>query len=183
MPVIDIRITVKSMMTVTQSICPGCGLHMPVSETAAYQGYYNTTPECWSVYAEALGQEYSNVMLFGRVHQLTVDSYAVQHAGGAHPDKSITIHLAGLHLVLARGISPPSVPRHLQRLANGVQVWPHFPPPTGLGALTIFDVALADSAEAHINRVRAWASQVWQAWSPYHAEVADLVSRHLSTLR
>ncbi|HYC61445.1 MAG TPA: hypothetical protein VEK79_17955 [Thermoanaerobaculia bacterium] len=26
--------------------------------------------------------------IFGRVHRLTVDTYAVQQAGGIHPDKS-----------------------------------------------------------------------------------------------
>lgn len=168
------------MMAATESICLGCGLRMPVSKNAEYRGYYNTTPECWSVYAEALGQEYSNAIVFGQVHQLTVDTYAVQHAGGSHPDKSIMVHLVGLYLVLEKGITPPTVPRKLQRLANLVQHWPHFSPPADLGPLTVFDVVLAASNEAHVNTVRAWARQVWRAWSPHHAEVADLVSRHLT---
>ena len=83
------------MTALRESTCPGCGLRMPVSEGAAYDGYYNTSPECWSVYTEVLGAEYSNPVLFGQVHQLTVDTYAVQHPGGLHPDKSIAIHLAG----------------------------------------------------------------------------------------
>jgi len=68
---------------------------MPASARAAYQGYYNTSPECWDVYTEVLGSEFSNPVLFGQVHQLSVDTYAVQHAGGAHPDKSIAIHVCG----------------------------------------------------------------------------------------
>lgn len=168
-------------MTAPQkSTCPGCGLHMPISDRAAYQGYYNTSPECWDVYTEVLGSEFSNAALFGQVHQLTVDTYAVQHAGGGHPDKSIAIHLSGLHLVLERGMAPPSVPRLLQSLAAAVQAWPHFPPPAGRGALTDLDVALSDSVEAHIKTVREWAGKVWEAWSPYHVEVAGLVSGHLS---
>jgi hypothetical protein len=153
---------------------------MPVSERAAYQGYYHTSPECWEVYTEVLGAEYSNPALFGQVHQLTVDTYAVQHAGGRHPDKSIAIHLCGLYLALERGVAPTRVPRLLQRLAASVQVWPYFPPPADRGALTVLDVALCESAEAHIDTVREWAGTVWGAWSPYHAEVAALVSGHLS---
>lgn len=57
--------------------CPGCGLTMPGSDTAAYEGDYNTSPECWSVYAEVLAEEYSNSVLYSQVHQLTVDTYAV----------------------------------------------------------------------------------------------------------
>ena len=52
--------------------------------------------------------------VFGQVHQLTVDAYAVQHAGGAHPDKSVGVHLCGLHLVLVQENAPPSVPPLLQ---------------------------------------------------------------------
>ncbi len=76
-------------MTPQQEVaCPGCGLRMPASENASYAGYFNTSAECWSVFTEVLGAEYSNPFIFGKVHQLTVDTYAIQHAGGAHPDKS-----------------------------------------------------------------------------------------------
>ncbi len=162
------------------STCPGCGLRMPVSDAAAYDGYYNTSPECWSVYAEVLGSEYSDAVRFGQVHQLTVDTYAVQHAGGPHPDKSVAIHLSGLYLVLEQGLRPTSVPKLLQRLAEAVETWPHFPPPGDSGPLTVFDVALSDSTAQHIETVRAWAGSVWEAWSPYHADVAAFVADHLA---
>jgi hypothetical protein len=168
------------MKALKETTCPGCGLRMPASERATYQGYYNTSPECWEVYTEVLGSEYSDPTLFGQVHQLSVDTYAVQHAGGAHPDKSIAIHLCGLHLVLERGVAPTNVPRLLQRLAAVVQAWPHFPPPADRGRLMALDVALSDSVEAHIETVREWAGVVWGAWSPHHGDVAGLVSGHLS---
>lgn len=152
---------------------------MPARESAVYEGYYNTSPECWLVYTEVVGSEFSHVVLFGQAHQLTVDTYAVQHAGGPHPDKSIGIHLCGLHLVLERGLAPTAVPPLLQRLAAGIDRWPHFPPPSNTGSLTVFDVAIADSPKAHIERVREWAASVWGAWSAHHAAVAALVSHHL----
>src|SRR5690242_9965062 len=87
----------KQTMTVLQeTICPGCGLRMPARKTTTTSlGYYNVSDECWDLYTEVLGTEYSNAFLFGQVHQLTVDSYAVQHAGGPHPDKSVGVHLSG----------------------------------------------------------------------------------------
>ena len=153
---------------------------MPVSDTASYEGNYNTSPECWSVYTEVLGSEFSNAFLFGQVHQLTVDAYAVQHAGGKHPDKSAAIHLAGLHLMLDRGVRPPNVPKLHQRLAAAVKIWPRFPPPADTGSVTAFGVAFSSSVEEHIKTVRERAALVWKAWSPYHGEVARLVERNLS---
>jgi hypothetical protein len=154
-------------------VCPGCGLTMPRRDTARNDGYYNASPECWSVYTEVLAAEYSNAVLFGQVHQLTVDTYAVQHAGGPHPDKSVFIHLSGLHLVLERGLRPTTVPPLLQQLATRMQSWPHYQPPADVGPLTVCDIALA---EDHGTLVRQWALQVWRAWSAHHPEIARIVS-------
>ncbi|HEU5180795.1 MAG TPA: DUF5946 family protein [Candidatus Polarisedimenticolia bacterium] len=158
--------------------CPGCGLEMPGSQ-AVYDQYYNASPECWSVYTEVLGAEFQNAPLFGQVHMMTVDTYAVQHAGGPHPDKSVFIHLAGLYLTQERGIAPTKVPPQLQRLATEMKVWPHFTPPELIGPLTVFDVATAGSPVAHARIVRDWAAQVWRAWSDHHAAIAALVSQYV----
>lgn len=169
------------MTTATrQTTCPGCGLGMPASDAAAYDGYFNTSPECWSLFTEVIGAEFGNAVLYGAAHQLSVDAYAVQHAGGAHPDKSIDIHLCGLHLVLERGLKPPAVPPLLQRLAEAVPEWPHFPPPADRGPLTVCDVALCGSGREHIDMVERWAAAVWSSWSPHHAAVARLVADHLT---
>jgi len=168
------------MKSYQESTCPGCGLRMPVSENAFYDGYFNTSPECWTVFAEVVGAEFSSPPLYGRAHQLTVDTYAVQHAGGSHPDKSVAVHLFGLYLALERGFSLISIPGLLQRLAGIVQFWPHFPPPGRLEGLTVLNVALSGSWEDHIETVQKWAALVWESWSPYHPEIASLVTHHLS---
>jgi hypothetical protein len=155
------------------AICPGCGLAMPARPSLTAHGYYNASPECWSVYSEVLGAEYGNAVIFGQTHQLTVDAYAVQHAGGAHPDKSVDIHLAGLHLVLDRGVAPTSVPPILQQLAS-LTHFPHYDLPPSRASMTVFDVAMAADAAAHIDLSRRWATEVWQTWSHVHAEVRQL---------
>lgn len=154
---------------------------MPPSEMAVYDGYYNTSPECWSVYSEVLSKEYSNAVLYGQVHQLTVDAYAVQHAGGSHPDKSVGIHLAGLYLILEQEVSPPDVPSLHKRLARSVEQWPHFDPPVPQDEkqLTVLQVALADAVEEHLERSREWANQIWEMWTPYHDVIAKLTAQHL----
>lgn len=157
--------------------CPGCGLQMPRSGRD-YDRKFNASAECWSLFEEVIGREYENAVLFGQVHQITVDTYAVQHAGGDHPDKSVCIHLVGLCLVHERGLKPTEVPPRLQRLAARGS-WPHLEPPVARTALTIFDVALADPPLDHAARVREWSAQVWEAWSPHHAVARSLAGESL----
>lgn len=152
---------------------------MPARETTTSRGYYNVSDECWELYTEVLGNEYSNAFVAGQVHQITVDTYAVQHAGGPHPDKSLDIHLYGLYLALEKGIRSPYIPPLLQRLATEIKVWPHYEPPTKRAALTIFDVAFCDAPADHIRVVREWGHAVWETWSEHHAEVARHISQHL----
>jgi uncharacterized protein DUF5946 len=168
-----------SVTTVRESVCPGCGLRLPARPDATYEGNFNASPECWSLFTEILGAEFGNAVLFGQVHQLTVDSYAVQHPGGRHPDKSVAVHLSGMHLMLDRGVAPTTATRLLQRLADSRPDWPHFPPPENRGFLTIGDVVRSGSLEAHVESVRKWAREVWGTWAPRHAEVARFVARHL----
>lgn len=159
-------------MALQMRSCPGCGLEMPLSERI-YDRKFHASAECWSAFEEVLAVEFQNAVLFSQVHQLTVDAYAVQHAGGQHPDKSVCIHLAGLHLMLERSVPPVDVPPRLQRLASRTS-WPHLDPPDARAPITVFDVALAESPETHALRVREWAAQVWRVWSPHHDVARDL---------
>jgi hypothetical protein len=140
-----------------------------------YDRKFHATAECWSVFEEVLTKEYENAVLFGQIHQLTVDAYAVQHAGGAQPDKSVCIHLVGLHLVLERGIRPTEVPVRFRHLA-GRGEFPHLVVPKERAALTVLDVAMADSALAHARRVREWAGAVWNAWRVHHDVARELAA-------
>jgi hypothetical protein len=169
-------------MDTIESICPGCKLGMPQRAAESYSGDFNASPECWLVFTEVLGKEYSNAVLFGQIHQLTVDAYAAQHAGGRHRDKSVVIHLCGLHLVLERGIAPTRIPPLFQQIAAAVRVWPHFQPPADISAQTVLDIALAQSVAEHTERVREWAAFVWRAWSPHHQPIRDFVAETLRSL-
>jgi len=156
-----------------ESQCPGCGLLMPAGNSIPYDGYFNASDECWSLFTEVIGREFSNAVLFGQVHHLTVEAYAVQHPGGLHPDKSIDIHLAGLYLMMERNVAPSDVAPCMQKLAERVRDWPHLdPPPPDAWKQTIFDVAMADD---HVAAVREWSAGVWAAWSSQRDRVVALV--------
>jgi len=163
-------------MTVQMRTCPGCGLEMPLSEQS-YDRKFHASAECWSVFEEVLAVEFQNAVLFGQVHQLTVDAYAVQHAGGQHPDKSACVHLVGLYLMLEQGVAPVKVPPLLQLLARR-KSWLHLDAPEVRASLTVCDVAVAESPQMHALRVREWAAEVSRAWSPHHDAAREL-ARHL----
>jgi hypothetical protein len=163
------------------SSCPGCGACIRVESQLPYGGYYHVSDACWALYTEVLGREFSNALVFGQVHQLTVDAYAVQHAGGRHPDKSVDVHLVGLHLVLDRERPPKDVPLLLQRLVSNVEDWPRFETPKLRGSATIEDVAAATTPLEHVEAARRWAEGVWRAWTPHHAAIATFCEDRLSS--
>ncbi|HEV8581194.1 MAG TPA: DUF5946 family protein [Thermoanaerobaculia bacterium] len=153
--------------------CPGCGLELPPSGSA-YDRKFHASAECWTLFEEVVAVEFQNAVLFGQVHQMTVDTYAVQHAGGRHPDKSVCVHFVGLYLTQERGVPPVEVPPLLQRLAKRAS-WPHLDPPVERAPLTVRDVTLAGSPEEHARIVREWAAAVWRVWHPHHE-----AARHLA---
>ncbi len=159
-------------MNAPTTTCPGCGLVRPLSERR-YDRKFHASAECWSLFEQVLAREFQAPALFGKVHQLTVDTYAVQHAGGRHPDKSVGIHLVGLFLVMEDGLAPTDVAPRLQRIAS-LPRWPRLDPPPARASGTVLDVAAADGPEAHAAQTLQWAKEVWLAWTPHHETVRRL---------
>lgn len=158
------------------SRCPGCRAELEAG-ALPYRGYYNSSAECWAEYTQVLGREYQDPALFAQVHQLTVDAYAVQHAGGPQPDKSVCVHLVGLYLTLVAKVALSEVPAQLQLLAEAIRDWPHFEPPPAPTRLGAKQIARAPTSKEHAQLARAWAEDVWAAWSRHHAAVAELAER------
>lgn len=150
--------------------CPGCGVAYPDSALPGH-AYIGASSGCWARYGELLALEYSDPRLM-RWHRLTVDAYTAQHPGvpGRRSAQSVHVHLAGLYLVLERGLDPPAVARAMQALTDGrTQRWLE-PPPLALPAG--LETALAAAAgEDYPAAVRAWAEGVWAAWEPHHATI------------
>jgi hypothetical protein len=166
--------------------CPGCGVELPASGLAPDPGR-NASPECWQLYGEVQGFELGHSELIRDLHQLTVDTYAAQHAprgpGGDVPPIGVAYALAGLHLALDRGVPGTEVRAIHQRMGRPDRSWPRLPAPERTGSVTVLDVAMAgamvDSPDGHARALRAWAASVWRAWSPEHAAVAELAGRFL----
>ena len=161
--------------------CPGCGAQVPdLPETRTRAEYVGSAPGCWQLYTELLAREYSDIR-YAPAHQLTVDTYMVQHPGAPQrrSAQSVAVHLVGLCLLLERGRTALELPR----LRKGfVELHPQFPwlePPPNVGQHTVLEILGATSADEHRSLVDRWAASTWQAWSVHHEQVrawADEVS-------
>ena len=160
------------------SACPGCGLVLVV-RAAPTHPYIGASPACWALYGEVLAREYGDPN-YSRLHQVTVDTYAVQHPGvpERRSIQSVAMHLITLCLVLEDGADPREGPKLHKRLVR----WPGFhwlEPPTPNGQITICDVLQARTSAEHERVVDAWASDVWAAWEHHHATVRDWIAQGL----
>jgi len=158
--------------------CPGFGLDLPADPALSYNGYFNTSAGCWSVFGEVTATIYANPVTAGAAHQRVVDTYAVQHAGGPHPDKSVVVHLVGLWLAIEEGASASEIAPLQNRLASGRADWPHWDPPPPITGTTIADVALAD-LQAFVTTATAWSQTVWEGWAPHHPRIERFARRAL----
>lgn len=136
-----------------------------------------STAGCWSSYSDLLAREYENPVLFGSVHRLTVDAYALQHPGDVSDRRaiqSVWVHYAALHLAFEHKRPLADIPPVMQKLAGG-----YFPPlPTipAYFAVTHVDV-IAGPVENHAALVRDWAHCAYDAWSALNQPTKGILNR------
>jgi hypothetical protein len=160
------------------SACPGCGLVQPEHSGPAHP-YIGASPACWALYGRLMAREFSDLALF-RVHQMSTDTYAVQHPGS--PERrsiqSVALHLMTLCLVVERGADPLDGSRLHNRMA-GRRDFHWLEPPQPNGSITVADVLQAKGPAEHRRVVAAWARDVWDAWSPHRQTVLGWIERSL----
>jgi hypothetical protein len=162
-----------------QTTCPGCGVALPLRAGLPRHPYLGASPECWATFGELLARGYEDPA-YRRMHQLTVDTYAVQHPG--KPERrtiqSLALHLMTLAMVVEDGLDPRCGPElHKRMVRAGGYEW--LAPPSMDGRMTVIDVLQATTAREHDQVVRAWAEDVWDAWAGHHRTVRRWIGRSL----
>lgn len=159
-------------------VCPGCGVSLP--GPLEKHGRRNASEACWQLYGEVAAHELANLATLGRLHQLMVDTYGAQHAGGSGESRlGVAFALIGLSLALDHGWSGTDVRDAHRYLATTAGDWPAFAPPTRRASLTVYGVALAASPDEHADLIDRWAADVWASWQPAYADVAALIDERL----
>ena len=144
--------------------CFACGSSFEPVEGPKHK-YMLSSSGCWKAYGELLAREYVNPMLFGAVHRLTVDAYALQHPGDPadrRARQSVWVHYAALHLALQETEDHSRIPSIMQKLTAGT--FPMLPPAPTKFEVTLEDV-LAQGVSNHVSAVRAWADCAFNAWA------------------
>jgi hypothetical protein len=152
---------------------PGCGLTAPDTGGPA-RAELTASPTCYRLYGELLARDHSDPD-YRRVHQMNVDAYAAQHAGGTSRREIQTVGLSLMTLCLFcdHGIDPAEGPALHKQMFDHRPDFTWLAPPPQYGPMTVADVLTAHDAAEHENLVRQWACQVWQAWSPHHATIRE----------
>jgi hypothetical protein len=122
-----------------------------------------------------------NDTAYAPVHQMTTDTYAVQHPGvpGRRTIQSVALHLMTLCLVVEKGADPLDGPRlHQRMVARSAFHW--LEPPRPNGSMTVADLLRAEDPADHGRLVAAWARDVWDAWAPHHSIVRRWIEQTLS---
>jgi hypothetical protein len=157
--------------------CFACGGSFVAVEGPTHK-YMLSSPACWKAYGELLTREYESPVLFGAVHRLTVDAYALQHPGDP-PDRSarqsVWVHYAALYFCLHKQEDHLRIPSVMQKLTAGTH--PALPPAPARFDVTLEDV-LAQGERNHVSAVKAWADCALKAW----AELEDQAVAMLKAL-
>jgi hypothetical protein len=168
-----------------RTACPGCGIVLPDAPPPGAPQLH-ATPACEAVLHEVLGFEFQHPVML-RSHQLTVDAYGAQHAGGAAPPIRVAYGLAGLWLALEHGFGAEDVRAVHRRMGHPTAAWPRFEPPVPPQRwLTVLDVAEAgvrqQSGSGHARAAGQWAESVWTAWLDAVPGVDDAVEGMLRSV-
>ncbi len=158
--------------------CPGCGDALAPADGPAH-AYIGASPACWARYGEVLASSYEDPA-YGRVNQVVVDTYAVQHPGipERRAIQSVAVHLMTLALVLEDDLDPiHGRELHRRMTADGEFEW--LDPPPMEGRLTVAAALAARGPSEHERLVHAWAKDVWRAWEPHHDTVRRWIRESL----
>ncbi|MFC0039359.1 DUF5946 family protein [Actinomadura rayongensis] len=164
------------------SVCPGCGLDLPGAREGAGSAY-RASPECLELYGEVIAFGMAHPAELGRWHQTCTDAYRLQHLAPSTKPITTAFALNALYLVFERGFTGVQAREAHGYLADTVAAWPEFERAPSVGAVTVFDVAMAGTVAEHADRVQEWGRSVWAAWSHVHADVAAMTDRQLDGWR
>jgi hypothetical protein len=122
---------------------------------------------CRARFDELLARDFSDPIFF-RTHRLFVDIYALQHpAQFCVSAKSLAAHLGDLCAILEHGAGTAIGLEALNRWLDGCPMLEKPPLPKNRGAITLGDVADADTPQwsAELHR---WGASVWKAYGELH---------------
>jgi hypothetical protein len=162
-------------MTANKIICPGCHLHL-ADEQLAPSDRYNASGECLDLFnqlsARTFALEHPDFH-----HQLSVDAYSAQHAGGVAKNMTTAYALIGLYLALEQRFTGRQV-QHVHSIIPKQQ-WAPISVPGQAAAITVQSVLKANTNEDLYTAIRKWATSVWNSWALQHEWVKEKAAPYI----
>ncbi|HTX76287.1 MAG TPA: DUF5946 family protein [Terracidiphilus sp.] len=113
------------------------------------------------------------------LHQLVVDTFAVQHAGESSKPISVVFALIGLYLHVEHGFTGKQVQQAHMRLARYRRVWQAPALPSARGDLSVHDVLAAPAGSERDAMIERWCASTWAACRSCRPAIAELAEREL----
>ncbi|GAA6182415.1 hypothetical protein NBRC116594_38530 [Shimia sp. NS0008-38b] len=160
-----------------QTTCPGCGGRFD-NITGPTHAYMISSSGCYAAFNRLLAAEYSDPAL-RTTHRLTVDTYAVQHAGDPNSRRavqSVGLHLARLKLQLTHDLPPKETNDVMLGMSEHKATLIPLAPPTRF-TLTVADVAPRAGTKQHSAKVRDWAQATWDDYAAHHDYISDWIAK------
>lgn len=105
------------------------------------------------------------------IHQLIVDTFAVQHADDTSKPIYSAFALAGLYLHNERNFTGKEVQMAHVRLARHKKNIPSFSLPSARGAITVHQVLETREGSERDKAIEQWSAVTWKALNEIHQEV------------
>jgi len=155
--------------------CPGCGLMLP-SKNSAQHSRYHASGECHELFNQFMA---CTRTLYDKdfIHQIAVDTYGAQHAGGATKSITSAFGLIGLCLALEHNYTGREVQKVHMKIPK--QNWEKLELSGISGNFTVSEVLKAESGQELKILIYKWASSVWQSWSHHHKKIREITSEIL----
>ncbi|NLR81385.1 DUF5946 family protein [Chitinophaga eiseniae] len=156
-------------------ICPGCLLQLADAQLAP-SDRYNASGECEDLFNELSIRTFAMKHPDFR-HQLAVDAYGAQHAGGVSKPMTTAYALIGLYLALEHGFTGRQV-QHVHSIIVK-QTWEQLTPPATPAGITVQDALKAPGGDELYAAMQKWARAVWDSWAPYHNWVKEKATPYI----
>ena len=157
--------------------CLSCGLQTKKTDEPVHK-YLLSTPGCWAKFGQLLALEYQDLQ-YGRVHEISVDAYALQHPGekSSQTINSAHIHLAGLYAYFKLGRNFDELDLIKREVAKHKQNFLWLEPPKNMERINVGTVLQASNATEHGVQVEKWAHYIFGKWEVHHSVIANMLQR------
>jgi len=113
------------------------------------------------------------------LHQLVVDTFAVQHAAESSKPIAVVFALIGLYLHVEHGFTGKQVQRAHMRLAHYRRAWEAPKLPHARGHLSVHEVLAAPAGPERDAMIERWCASTWAACQCCRPAIAELAEREL----